>query len=57
MIADFEEAGTSGEEKRVKIAEELEELEKTIEKSAGRLIDLSSELEERTATEKEAKES
>jgi hypothetical protein len=57
MIADFEEAGTSGEEKRAKIADELEELEKTIEKSAERLIDLGTELEERSAAEKEAKES
>ena len=57
MIADFEEAGTSGEEKRVKIAEELDQLEKTIEESAGKLIDLSTELEDRAAAEKEAKES
>lgn len=57
MIADFEEAGTSGEEKRAKIAQELDELEKTIEESAGRLVDLSTELEDRLAAEKEAKES
>jgi hypothetical protein len=57
MIADYEEAGTSGEGKRAKIAEELEQLEKTIEKSAGRLIDLGTELDDRTSAEKEAKES
>jgi len=57
MIADYEEAGTSGEEKRAKIAEELEQLEKTIEESAGKLIDLGTELDDRTAAEKEAKES
>ena len=57
MIADYEEAGTSGEEKRAKIAEELEQLERTIEESAGKLIDLGTELDDRTAAEKEAKES
>jgi structural maintenance of chromosome 3 (chondroitin sulfate proteoglycan 6) len=56
LIADFEEAGTSGEEKRAKISEELDQLEKTIETSAERLIDLGSELDERVAAEKEAKE-
>lgn len=57
MIADYEEAGTSGEEKRAKISEELEQLEKTIEESAGKLIDLGAELDDRTSAEKEAKES
>jgi structural maintenance of chromosome 3 (chondroitin sulfate proteoglycan 6) len=57
LIADFEEAGSSGEEKRAKIAEELDELEKTIEESASRLIDLGTELDDRSAAEKEAKES
>ena len=57
MIADYEEAGTSGEEKRAKISEELEQLEKTIEESAGKLIDLGTELDDRTSAEKEAKES
>jgi len=57
MIADYEEAGTSGEEKRAKIADELEQLEKTIEESAEKLIDLGTELDDRTAAEKEAKES
>jgi structural maintenance of chromosome 3 (chondroitin sulfate proteoglycan 6) len=56
LIADFEEAGTSGEEKRAKISAELEELEKTIETSAERLIDLGTELDERVAAEKDAKE-
>lgn len=57
MIADYEEAGTSGEEKRAKIADELEELEKTIEESASKLVDLGTELEDRSAAEREAKES
>lgn len=56
LINDFQQAGTSGEERRKEIGAELEELEKTIEASASRLVDLGTELDERVAEEREAKE-
>lgn len=56
LITDFQQAGTSGEQRRKDIGKELDDLEKRIEKSADRLVDLGTELDERIGEEREAKD-
>ena len=56
LITDFQQAGTSGDARREEISQELEALDETIEEAAGRLVDLATDLDERIAVERQAKE-
>lgn len=56
LIADFQQAGSSGEERREAIGKELDTLEERIEEAASKLVDLGTELDERIAEERDAKE-
>lgn len=56
LVTDFQQAGVSGEQRRKDISEELAKLEERIEESASRLMDLGTELDERVAEEREAKD-
>jgi structural maintenance of chromosome 3 (chondroitin sulfate proteoglycan 6) len=56
VIADFSQAGQTGERRRAEVADELRELEERITETDERLDGLLAELEERIAEERGAKE-
>lgn len=56
VIADFSQAGQSGEQRRNEVARELTALEERIDEANETLDGLVAELQERLAEEKEAKE-
>lgn len=56
MIADFSQAGQTGERRRAEVSDELRELEERITETDERLDGLLAELEERIAEERGAKE-
>jgi len=56
VIADFSQAGQTGERRRAEVSDELRELEERITETDERLDGLLAELEERIAEERGAKE-
>ena len=56
VIADFSQAGQTGEQRRVQLAQELNALEDRINEANEKLEGLVSELEQRLTSERESKE-
>lgn len=56
LISDFEQASENTETRRLEAAEQLKSLEKRVSAASNRLVELSSDLEERVHEEREAKD-
>jgi structural maintenance of chromosome 3 (chondroitin sulfate proteoglycan 6) len=56
IIEDFAQSSENGETRRLEVTEQLASIDKRVGKASERLMDLSLQLEQRTAEERQAKE-